>query len=260
MSDQHLTIKGTLDAEELAGPSVPVPGGPLAGRGHRPGRAHAGRGPQLAGGHPPARGGRQAGRLRPLLELVPEDLLRDPEGSRGRDGPQGADEAPDRGQLVRYPAQGAAREIPPAGARPVGRGFRDRREPTGSPRRWRAGRSPPGTERGPPTDRRHLGGLRRLRRLLRVRVRAAAARRRGAAGAAAVLRAGRGPRSSCSAGSTGSCWRAAATSRPGGTAGRSRTRSTCRASPTSTRSSCTTRARPSRRASRCSRSAAGARC
>ena len=35
------------------------------------------------------------GGLRPLLERLPEDLLPDPRGPRGRDRPQGADEAPD---------------------------------------------------------------------------------------------------------------------------------------------------------------------
>ena len=194
MSDQHLTIKGTLDAEELAGHRFPYQEDRSLRRGHRPRCAHAGRGPQLARGHPPARGGRQARRLRPLLELVPEDLLRDPGGSRGRDGAQGADEASDRGQLLRDPAQGRSTRSSPS--RSSGRGWRVPRPsgPTGSPPRWRAGRSPPGTERGPATDRRHLGGVRRLRRLLRVRVRTAAAGRRRAPGAAAVLRAGRGSR------------------------------------------------------------------
>ena len=50
-----------------------------------------------------------------------------PEGPRGRDRAQGADQAPAVGQLVRDPAQGAPREVPPARARPVGRGLADRR-------------------------------------------------------------------------------------------------------------------------------------
>ena len=45
--------------------------------------AHPGRGHQLARGHRAARGGRRPGRLRPLLELVPQDLLPDP-GRAGR--------------------------------------------------------------------------------------------------------------------------------------------------------------------------------
>ena len=52
----------------------------VAGGGHRPRGGHAGPGHQLARGHRAARGGGHAGRLRPLLELVPEDLLPIPEG------------------------------------------------------------------------------------------------------------------------------------------------------------------------------------
>ena len=39
-------------------------------------------------------GGRHARRLRPLLELVHQDLLPDPRGPRERDRAQGADHAP----------------------------------------------------------------------------------------------------------------------------------------------------------------------
>ena len=42
-------------------------------------------------------GGRHAGRVRPLLELVPQDLLPDPRGPGGRARPQGADHAPQSG-------------------------------------------------------------------------------------------------------------------------------------------------------------------
>ena len=69
--------------------------------------ATPGRGHQLARGRRAARGGGHAGGLRPLLELVPEDLLPDPRGPRGRDRAQGADQAPAVGQLLRHPAQGA---------------------------------------------------------------------------------------------------------------------------------------------------------
>ena len=43
-----------------------------------------------------------AGGLRPLLELLRQDPLHDPEGARERDRPQGADHAPPVGQLVRH--------------------------------------------------------------------------------------------------------------------------------------------------------------
>ena len=67
------------------------------------------------------------GRLRPLLELVPADLLPDPRGPRGRDRPQGADRPPDGRQLLRHPPQAGPRQVPPARARPLGRGLGDRR-------------------------------------------------------------------------------------------------------------------------------------
>ena len=66
----------SIDAEYLSGQALPVPGGHLAGRGHRPRGGHPGPGHQLARGHRAARGGGHAGGVRPLLELVPEDLLR----------------------------------------------------------------------------------------------------------------------------------------------------------------------------------------
>ena len=70
------------------------------------------------------RGGGRPGRLRPLLELVPEDLLPDPRGARGRDRAQGADQAPAVRQLLRHPAQGEAHEVRPARARALGPGSR----------------------------------------------------------------------------------------------------------------------------------------
>ena len=106
-------------------PTVPVPGGHLPRGGRRPGRAHTGPGPELARGrHAPA-GGRRGRGVRSLLELVPEDLLRHPSRPGGRARPQGADEAPDRGELVRDPAEGEAREVPATRARTLGRGIRD---------------------------------------------------------------------------------------------------------------------------------------
>ncbi len=87
-----------------------------------PGRRH-----QLARGRHAPRGGRPAGGVRPLLELVPEDLLRDPGGTRGRDRPQGARDAPPVRELLRDPAEGDPHEVPPARARPLGRGIEDGR-------------------------------------------------------------------------------------------------------------------------------------
>ena len=120
----------------------------IADRGRRPPRRDAGRGPELARGRRAPRGGGRPGRLRPLLELVPQDLLPDPRGPRGRDRPQGARQAPPVGQLVRDPAQGAAREVPPARARPVGRGLEDGRHglQAAGPRGLGAARGPLTTE------------------------------------------------------------------------------------------------------------------
>ena len=56
-------------------------------------------------------GGGHAGGLRPLLELLPEDLLPDPRGPRERDRAQGADRAPAGRQLLRHPAQGGPRQV-----------------------------------------------------------------------------------------------------------------------------------------------------
>ena len=85
----------------------------------------------------------RSGRVRPLLELVPEDLLRDPRGPRERDRPQGADQAPAVGQLLRDRAQGAPLQVPPAGARPVGGGLADGRHRLEARRCSRAGSRPP---------------------------------------------------------------------------------------------------------------------
>ena len=117
----------SIDAEYLSGKRFPYQEDIARDRGRRPARRHAGRGHQLARGHRAARGGGRPGRLRPLLELVHQDLLRHPGGPRGRDRPQGAGQAPAVGQLLRHPAEGEAREVPAARARPVGRGLADRR-------------------------------------------------------------------------------------------------------------------------------------
>ena len=109
------------------GPALPLPGGHRGARRRRPAGRHPGRGHQLARGRHAARGGGRPGGVRPLLELVHQDLLRDPRGARGRDRPQGADQAPAVGQLLRHRAEGGAREVPPARARPVGRGLAHRR-------------------------------------------------------------------------------------------------------------------------------------
>ena len=69
-------------------------------------------------------GGGHARGLRPLLELVPADLLPDPRGPRERDRPQGADRPPDVGQLLRDPAQ--ARPTPSSPSPSSARGSRAR--------------------------------------------------------------------------------------------------------------------------------------
>ena len=60
----------------------PGPGGPINepedSGGHRPDGSYPWSGPQLVGRHSPSRRGWHAGGLRPLLELLPEDLLPDP--------------------------------------------------------------------------------------------------------------------------------------------------------------------------------------
>ena len=113
--------------------ALPLPGGHLAGRGHRPRGRDARAGHQLARGRRAAPGGGHAGGLRPLLQLLPEDLLPDPRGPRERDRAQGADRAPAGRQLLRHPAQGGPRQVPPARARPVGRGLARPSARTGSP-------------------------------------------------------------------------------------------------------------------------------
>ena len=113
--------EGRLDRRRVpVRQALPVPGGHFARRGHRPGGGDSGQGPELARGRRAARGGGHARRLRPLLQLVPADLLPDPEGARGRDRPQGADGPPDLRQLIWHPAQGPPREVPPARARALG--------------------------------------------------------------------------------------------------------------------------------------------
>ena len=109
------------------------------GRGRRPPGRHARRGHQLARGRRAARGGRRPRRLRPLLERVPQDLLRDPGGARGRDRPQGADQAPAVGQLVRHPAEGEHCKFPQPELGPWVRGLTRPSAPTGSRRCSRAG-------------------------------------------------------------------------------------------------------------------------
>ena len=52
----------SIDSEYLSGQRLPLPGGHLAGRGHRPDGRHARRGPQLARGRRAARGGGDARR------------------------------------------------------------------------------------------------------------------------------------------------------------------------------------------------------
>ena len=81
-------------------------------------RRHPGRRPELARGRRAAHRGGHAGRLRPLLELVPADLLPDPRGARERDRPQGADRPPAAGnsygtRLKREHAKFAQPELGP---------------------------------------------------------------------------------------------------------------------------------------------------
>ena len=123
MSETEYTT--SIDAEYLAGPTVPLSGGHVAGPGRRPARRHPGPGHQLARGRRAARGGRRAGGVRPLLELVPEDLLPDSFGPRGRDRPKGVDHASTVGELVRDRVEGAPLQVRPARARAVGRGVED---------------------------------------------------------------------------------------------------------------------------------------
>ena len=121
------------------GAALSVPGGHRAGRGRRPRGGHARPGHQLARGRGAARGGGHARRLRPLLELLPQDLLPDPGGARERDRPQGADHAPPVGQLLRHPPEGEALQVPPAGAGALGGGLADGGRATGGRRCSRAG-------------------------------------------------------------------------------------------------------------------------
>src|ERR687888_2204069 len=116
------------------GPPLPVPGGHLPGRGNRPAGGHPGRGHQLARGRRAARGGGHPRGLRPLLELLHQDLLPDTRGTRERARPQGTDRAPRGRKLVRHPAQGAPLQVPPARARPVGGGLTDRWRELAAPR------------------------------------------------------------------------------------------------------------------------------
>ena len=118
--------KISIDAEYLAGSAVPLPGGHVARGRHRSARRHPGPGHQLARGRDAAGGGRRAGRVRPLFELVPQDLLPDSAGARGRAGPQGADQAPPGGQLVWDRFETAPLQVPAARARAVGGGLADR--------------------------------------------------------------------------------------------------------------------------------------
>jgi glutamate synthase domain-containing protein 2 len=60
--------------------ALPLSGGDVRDRGHRPGGPHPREGPELAGGRRAARGGREPRGLRPLLKLLPQDLLRHPDG------------------------------------------------------------------------------------------------------------------------------------------------------------------------------------
>ena len=128
MANPQEPQKITVDRRRVpVRPPLPLPGGHEPGRGRRPGGVHAGRRHQLARGHPAARGGGDARRLRPLLELVPQDLLRDSGGAGGRDRPQGADQAPPGRQLLRHSPEGVPLQVPPARARPMGRGVEDGR-------------------------------------------------------------------------------------------------------------------------------------
>src|SRR6185503_14076124 len=121
------------------GRALPVPGGHLGARRHRPRGRHPRPGHQLARGHRAARGGGHAGGVRPLLELLPQDPLRHPRGPRERDRAQGADRASPVGQLLRHPAEGAALQVPAAGAGAVGGGLEDGRRRLAAERAGRLG-------------------------------------------------------------------------------------------------------------------------
>ena len=102
-------------------------------------RLTPGQGPELARGRRAAGGGGHARGLRPLLELVPPDLLHDPQGPRERDRAQGPDGPPDRRAT---PTGSASRRRTPSSPSPSSaRGSRTRRPSarTGSRRCSRAG-------------------------------------------------------------------------------------------------------------------------
>ena len=84
-------------------------------------------------------GGGHAGGLRPLLQLVPADLLPDPRGPRGRDRPQGPDRAPARRATPTASASSAPTPSSPSPS--SGPGSRTRRSSarTGGRRCSRAG-------------------------------------------------------------------------------------------------------------------------
>ena len=177
------------------GQALPIPGGHLAGRGHRPRGGHPGQGPELARGRRAARGGGHAGGLRPLLELVPPHLLPDPRGPRGRDRPQGADRPPDGRQLLRDPAQARPTPSSPSPSSAPGSRARRRSARTGSRRCSRAG-SRRSTEPMPavPDSARHLvigAGVHGLSTAWHL-----AAGRRGGAGASTRPGSAPGPRGS----------------------------------------------------------------
>ena len=117
-----------------------LPGGRVAAGGRRPGGGDAGRRHQLAGGHHAPRGGRHAGRLRPLLQRVHQDLLPDPRGAGGRVA---------RKVLIKHLQEGNSYGIQPQGgrtrssrSRSSGRGSRARGASarTTSGPSWRDGR------------------------------------------------------------------------------------------------------------------------
>ena len=131
-----------IDSEYLSGKRFPYQEDISAHRGHRPRGRHPGPGHQLARGHRAARGGGDAGGVRPLLELLPEDPLRHPRGPRERDRAQGADGAPPVGQLLRHPAEGAAHASSRSPSWAPGSRDPRRSGRTGSRPSWKAGKPP----------------------------------------------------------------------------------------------------------------------
>ena len=149
--DEHASTRAREDRVDRRrvprGPALPLPGGHLARRGHRP-----------RGGDARARtstGSRTSTLLEEdgmpaVFDRYSNSFLKiyfdDPRGPRGRDRAQGADDAPAVGQLLRHPAEGRSTRSSRSPSSARGSRARGPSAPTGSRPCSRAGRSPPGTD------------------------------------------------------------------------------------------------------------------